>query len=300
MYKFPINQQTNVEFEVNEFANLLAEYDSIVVIIDSQVRQIHRSYILSKYLSNDKDVFEFSIDAKEENKSLSSACKLIKEIDELPITKNSCLVAIGGGVIGDIAGFIASILLRGINYVAVPTTFLAMIDSSFGGKNGLNGANGKNRIGTVYQPKQILIDLKFVKSLDDQVFLSSLSEVIKAAMLHSPNLLDYLSENSEVIKNKDSQALRNLVSKAIQIKHHFVKDDVNDSGKRQLLNLGHSFAHAIELLSGYKISHGEAVAFGMLMACKYSVEKKYCPEDVYKNLKNCLELYISTATLQSK
>lgn len=192
------------------------------------------------------------------------------------------LIALGGGVTGDMGGFAAATFLRGIPYVQVPTTLLAQVDSSIGGKTAINHPQGKNLIGAFYQPRLVLIDVETLKSLDSREFAAGMAEVIKYGIIRDKDFFDWLLTHRVALQQRDTQSLITAVKKACQIKANIVEIDEKEGGLRAILNLGHTFGHAIENLSGYStFRHGEAVAVGMMVIARISQRLELCSsEDV--------------------
>jgi len=210
----------------------------------------------------------------EKSKSAVVAFKLINEISKIDAKKKFFIIALGGGVIGDLAGFVASIYKRGIAYVQIPTTLLAQIDSSIGGKTAINLAGGKNLIGAFYQPKLVLCDVDFLKSLNRAEIISGLAEAIKYGIIEDAKLFQYIENNIEKFKTRNLKAFLRVVSGCAKIKAKIVSLDEKETlGIRTVLNLGHTIGHAIEAAAGYgRWRHGEAVAIGLLCASDISFE----------------------------
>ncbi len=218
--------------------------------------------IVSKIINKFSDYIFINFPEGEKSKSLEEYSRIINLLLEKGITKDSTLIAVGGGVTGDLVGFISSTLYRGINYIQVPTTLLSQIDSSVGGKVAINANNTKNAVGTIYPPKLVLIDPTTLSTLPRRHFNNGMSEMIKYGMINSEKLFN-------IIKNKDVQNnLVELIYECLQIKKIFVENDEFDNEKRQILNFGHTYGHAYEAYYNYeKYLHGEAVALGMLKSC---------------------------------
>ncbi len=209
--------------------------------------------------------------ASEMNKRLSALEKLAEQLLELGADRGSALVAVGGGVTGDVVGFLASIYMRGIPHIQVPTTLLAQVDSSIGGKTGVDLEQGKNLLGAVHQPQVVGIDLQFLETLPSEDFRQGMAEVIKTAMIGDEALWDYLEGHSESLKRRETEALYHVVASCCRLKAKVVQLDEKESGYRRVLNLGHTVGHALERLSGYQIRHGDAVAVGLIAATKLAV-----------------------------
>ncbi len=210
--------------------------------------------------------------AGESTKSFSQLEKLLNELLEMRVDRQTVLIALGGGVVGDITGFAASIVLRGIPFIQIPTTLLSQVDSSVGGKTGINTPAGKNLVGSFYQPLAVLIDSDVLQTLPDREIKAGFAEILKAALIDDASLFDWLEQNYEAVLRLKPKNLEYAISKAIAIKARIVEQDERELGRRALLNLGHTFAHAIETEFAYKgmVNHGEAVAIGLAMAAHYS------------------------------
>jgi 3-dehydroquinate synthase len=209
--------------------------------------------------------------------------RLLERLIELGVERSTLLVALGGGVIGDLAGFAASILLRGIDFVQVPTTLLAQVDSSVGGKTGINMRAGKNLVGSFHQPRLVLADTDALDSLPRRELLAGYAEVVKYGLLGDAGFFGWLENHGRALVDGDPAARRQAVLTGCAAKAAIVAADERESGKRMLLNLGHTFAHALEAECGYsdELLHGEAVAIGTMMAFELSARLGLCPgEDV--------------------
>ncbi|MCC8164936.1 MAG: 3-dehydroquinate synthase, partial [Planctomycetes bacterium] len=209
----------------------------------------------------------------EEHKNLDQYARLVNAALAGGVDRDTVLVALGGGVTGDIAGFVAGTLLRGIRLVQVPTTLLAMVDSSVGGKNGVNTPAGKNLVGTFHQPSAVLIDPSFLDSLPRREYRAGLAEVVKTAILDNQEFFARLEENADALAGGDHAALADAISTCCWIKGDHGMTDEKDTGMRQLLNLGHTFGHVFESLAGFNgsVVHGEAVAVGTVLAADFAV-----------------------------
>lgn len=213
------------------------------------------------------DLCEILIPDGEEHKSLSSAEMIYTELLKAGLDRKSALVALGGGVIGDLTGFVASTFMRGIDFIQVPTTLLAQVDSSVGGKTGVNHPLGKNMIGTFWQPRLVWIDIETLRTLPKREYLSGLAEVIKYGVIWDEAFFSFLGTEREKVLALDSAVLVRLISRSCEIKAEVVSKDERESGLRAILNYGHTIGHAVETATGYiRYLHGEAVAIGMMSA----------------------------------
>ena len=215
-----------------------------------------------------------SVPEGEESKSFDWAYRLYEPLIEHQMDRSSALIALGGGVIGDLTGFVAATYMRGVPFVQVPTTLLAQVDSSIGGKTAVNHPKGKNLIGAFHQPKVVLIDVATLNTLPEREFLSGLVEVIKHGVIMDKPLFEMIEENIEEILNLELDLLVEVITQSCRCKASVVEKDEKESGLRAILNYGHTFGHAIETLSDYNTyRHGEAVAIGMVCASQLSVDK---------------------------
>jgi 3-dehydroquinate synthase len=203
---------------------------------------------------------------REEIKSLESVQRLYDRLADYPAKRNLTLISIGGGILQDITGFVASTLYRGIDWVYVPTTLLAQADSCIGAKTSLNYHRCKNLVGTFYPPREVLIHIPFLATLEPRDFFSGLGEVIKLHIIGGPGPVDRLIAMQPAIRQRDPEALRATVINSLTIKHGYIADDEFDQGRRNLLNFGHCFGHAIETTSDFALPHGQAVLVGILLA----------------------------------
>ncbi|MEB2334200.1 MAG: 3-dehydroquinate synthase [Anaerolineaceae bacterium] len=248
----------------------MGEYDVIVgqvanlphgnlIVTDENVAKHH----LKKF-NIEKSIV---IPAGEEHKNLETVSRLWKAFLENGLDRKSAVIALGGGVIGDLAGFAASTYMRGIDWIAVPTTLLAMVDASIGGKTGFDLPEGKNLIGSFHPPKLVLADVSLLRTLSDRDLRSGMAEVVKHGIIADPELFALCSNGMDWVKNN----LEEIVKRAMAVKIQIIEEDPYEKGIRATLNLGHTVGHAVELVSGFTLSHGESVAIGMVVEAAYAV-----------------------------
>lgn len=264
--------------KLNLFLKENYKNSKILIISDDLVYKIHKEKLIKEL-----DGFyykEFIIKNGENSKSTENLIKILEFAAQNQYRRSDLIIAFGGGVVGDISGLVASLYLRGIDYISIPTTFLSAIDSSVGGKTAVNLKAGKNLCGTFYQPKKVFIDTDFLKTLSDYYFNDGLAEAIKYGMIRDKFIFDEISKENV---SKTYENLPSIIKKCLDIKKDVVKDDEKDFGIRQILNYGHTFAHAIEKNSNFEISHGHAVALGMKIMVKNFYESFY--DDFIKVLK---------------
>ncbi|MGE4312708.1 MAG: 3-dehydroquinate synthase [Pseudobdellovibrionaceae bacterium] len=253
--------------------------------------------------STDAKFHSLSLAPGEATKSFESYQKVIDWIMDYAPTRDSVLVALGGGVIGDLTGFVAATLLRGVPFIQIPTTLLSQVDSSVGGKTAINVQAGKNLVGSFYQPVSVIIDTDTLSTLPPREYAAGMAEVIKYAFIGDANFLTWLEANKVAISNKEAVPVSQMIAHCCAMKSNVVSYDAKEtSGVRALLNFGHTFGHALEKLAGYDgtLLHGEAVALGMVMAAHLSiVHGGYKPEDVAR-LENILQSYDLPIRLRDK
>ena len=262
-------------------------YNKIIVISDENVVKLH-----GEKLKNIAQSIDFVVvKAGENSKSFAVFEKVCEEILQKNIDRKTLLIAFGGGVVGDLTGFCASVLLRGIDFIQIPTTLLAMVDSSVGGKTAINSQAGKNLIGSFYQPKLVLCDIDFIETLPLREFRSGYAEIVKYGFIYDKIFFEFLDENLTEIFAKNLQILQKIITRSCEIKAQIVGRDEKENGERALLNFGHTFGHIFETETNYsdEILHGEAVALGMLMASQMSVDFELINEDEYQKIFNHLQ-----------
>jgi 3-dehydroquinate synthase len=262
-------------------------YNKIIVISDENVAKLH-----GKKLKNIVQNIDFvEVKAGENSKSFAVFEKVCEEILQKNIDRKTLLIAFGGGVVGDLTGFCASVLLRGIDFIQIPTTLLAMVDSSVGGKTAINSQVGKNLIGSFYQPKLVLCDIDFLETLPLREFRSGYAEIVKYGFIYDKIFFEFLNENLTEIFAKNLQILQKIITRSCEIKAQIVGRDEKENGERALLNFGHTFGHIFETETNYsdEILHGEAVALGMLMASQMSVDFELINEEEYQKIFNHLQ-----------
>ncbi len=268
---------------VSQLPELLTRFKinrQIAIISTPPVSQLYLNKIKDS-LSAAWEVKTFDVPDGEISKSGKIVDKLYTWLIENRFERNSTILALGGGVVGDLAGFVAASYLRGINLVQIPTTLLAQVDSSIGGKVGINHTLGKNLIGAFYQPKMVVADISFLKSLPDEEFVCGMGEVVKYGVLSESDLFIRLESNLEKILYREPDLLMEIISSCARIKAEIVEDDEREQGIRAHLNLGHTFAHALETYFSYEgLKHGQAVLLGMKSALHVSQEQDIIEEDV--------------------
>ena len=265
--------------------------------IDEATKNQKRLFVISKkvyelyycYFNFSEDEILILKDGERE-KNFKNYLKIMKRAEELGLTRGDVMIALGGGVIGDITGFASSTYMRGIDFIQVPTTLLSMVDSSVGGKTAIDFAGAKNILGSFYQPKTVFININFLKSLDRRQFLSGMGEVIKYAFIeencgykHALFLFEFLTLGCEKIMQKEPLTLIRMIEYCLNLKISVVNQDEKEGGLRKVLNFGHTLGHALEGVTNYKkYTHGEAVVYGMYFILKWAYEKQYINYSYYR------------------
>lgn len=255
---------------------------SIVLITDKTVDGYYGKRARASLEKVGCPVFTIVLPPGEKTKCIEQLNRLWDFFIRKGLDRSSLIVALGGGVIGDISGFAAASYQRGIRFVQVPTTLLAQVDSSVGGKTGINSPRGKNMIGAFHQPSKVLIDPKVLKTLDSSQYNAGVGEVSKYAMIWGTSFMCFLEKNIQGIKQRKLPIVEEMIMRSCKIKAAVVSQDEKESGLRAILNYGHTIAHAFESISNYKgYLHGEAVSAGMVYVCALAVEKGLCSKKVY-------------------
>jgi len=244
--------------------------DKLVIITNPIVKSLYGDNLKQNLIAEGFKIAILQVPDGEEQKSLEVAGRLYSELTDFYAERMTPILALGGGVIGDLAGFVAATYLRGVPLVQIPTTLLAQVDSSIGGKVAVNHGQLKNKIGAFYQPRLVISDISTLRTLPTKVLINGLAEVIKSAVIGDTELFAFLEKNLDKVKSLDEGALEEVVSQSARIKAEIVEKDEKDLGLRSILNYGHTVGHAIESTSDFKVEHGEAVAIGMLAAARIS------------------------------
>jgi len=249
-----------------------------IIVTDEIVAQHHLAGVKSLLTAQGLQVETITMPPGETSKSFAGLEGVVSRLLDLNVDRKETIIALGGGVIGDLAGFAAAVTKRGVNFIQIPTTLLSQVDSSVGGKTGINTGHGKNFVGAFHQPRMVIADLGLLTTLPDRELLSGYAEIIKAALIDDAQLFDSL-ENIGV-QVFDSRALAQAIAAAVAFKARIVAEDEQERGRRALLNLGHTFGHAFEAEAPKDVvRHGEAVAVGMALAFDYSAHLGVCPAE---------------------
>lgn len=277
---------TDLSEALGDFIKQAGLSQKALLISDTVVGPLYSEKILAILREAGLRAEVFTVEAGESSKSLAVAEKIYTKAIEMGLDRKSAIFALGGGVVGDLAGFIAATYMRGIAFIQLPTSLLAQVDSSVGGKVAVNHALGKNMIGAFYQPKAVFMDLAMLNSLPKREIYTGLAEIIKYGVIYDQEFFAYLEENADAIMRLEIEAIVHIVARSCEIKAAVVSQDEKESGMRIILNFGHTLAHAIESETAYaKYNHGEAVAIGMLGAAQISQKMGLTDESKVKKVK---------------
>ena len=292
-------KQYQIEISDSSLAKLNKEIDNAtkgrkrLIVISQKVYNLYK-----EQFSFIKDEL-FILKDGEKEKNYKNYLKIIQKAVSLGLSRKDVMVAFGGGVVGDLTGFAASTYMRGIDFIQVPTTLLAAVDSSVGGKTAIDLAEAKNIVGTFYQPKAVFININFFNTLDKRQFLSGMGEVLKYAFIEGDcghksalYLFEFLTLGCEKIMQKEPLTLIRMIEYCLDLKIAVVKQDEKECGLRKILNLGHTYAHALETITKYKkFTHGEAVVYGMFFIIEWAYKHEYITYSYYRLSKDLLEKY---------
>lgn len=265
--------------------------DRFVIVTDSMVNPLYGEQIRENLAGHEIPVDIIEIPAGESSKSMSVVLDVVHQLMRLNASRQTLLIALGGGVVGDLTGFVASIFKRSIPFVQIATSLVAQVDSSVGGKTGIDIPQGKNLLGTFYQPKAVFIDLAFLETLSEKDFKNGMAEIIKYGIISDKNLFQQLEQERDHIVARQPALMQAIIKRSCQIKARIVEMDEKEGNLRRILNFGHTLGHALEAASRYQLSHGEAVAIGTAAATKISHRLDYLDERSCKRIIRLLEQY---------
>ena len=280
--KYPIIIGSNLMVNLSKIFKLNSiGFEKCLIVVDKNVPKKFVSNI-KRSLKNKEIYFTF-FNASEKNKNLNSVNKIIKILLKKNFSRYDCLISLGGGITGDVSGFAASIFKRGLKFINIPTTLLAQVDSSIGGKTGVNSKYGKNLIGSFYQPSLVLSDIQFLSSLSKRNIICGYGEILKHSLIDNKKLFNFLNKNLKKILNLSSPFIEKAIYESCKIKKKIVEKDEKEAALRKVLNFGHTFAHAYEAGLGYshKLNHGEAVILGMKTALNFSLRENMLSKSEY-------------------
>ncbi len=276
-HRYDVRIEPGLLSELGRLVHDLAPHHRAALIVDDKITDTHGKKAKTSLIVAGYNPLFTTMHAGEDHKNLATVEKLYHELLNERLERKSPVITVGGGIVGDTGGFVAATYLRGVPFVQCPTTLLAMVDASVGGKVGVNMPQGKNLIGAFHQPVLVIIDTDTLKTLNKRDFICGLAECVKHGVIRDPVLFDWIDQNAELILSLDSDCLVELVERNVRIKAAVVMEDEKEAGVRAHLNFGHTFAHAIEAGTEYgKYLHGEAVSLGMVAAAKLAADTGRC------------------------
>ena len=269
---YPILIGSNLYKDIGKICKKYLEKNRVFIVCDITIYNLYKDEIYTSFKKTKIECIFIPIAVSEKKKNINTVASLSSKIIAHSVDRKDTIIALGGGILGDIVGFTASIILRGINYIQLPTTLLSQVDSSVGGKTGVNNIYGKNLLGSFYQPKLVIIDTNVLKTLPKRELLAGYAEIIKYGIIKDTKFFQWLQKNGKKVIEGNTNARIYAIYRSCINKSQIVEADEKEHGIRALLNLGHTFGHAIESLNNYKknIIHGEAVSIGIIIATKLS------------------------------
>ena len=295
-HKYPIIIGSNLIKKISKIIeNNSLKFKRCLLIVDSNVPK--KNILKIKKSLNKKDLSIYFFKANEINKNMNYINKILDILLYKNFSRDDCLISVGGGITGDIAGFAASLFKRGMKFINIPTTLLAQVDSSIGGKTGVNNKYGKNLIGSFYQPNLVISDIQFLKTLPKREIICGYGEILKHSLIANKKFYNFLNNNSSKIFNLTSPFVEKAIYESCKIKKKVVEKDEKEKGLRKILNFGHTFAHAFEASLGYskRLNHGEAVILGLQSALNFSLANNYIKKNKHDSITN----HIKNAKLPS-
>lgn len=283
---YNITIDSSILGECGNIIRNVTKASKIVVVTDDIVDALYGEKVINSLQKSGFNTTKFVFPNGEASKCFKTLNNLYDFLTTNEITRSDCLVALGGGVVGDLTGYASATYLRGIDFIQIPTTLLAQVDSSIGGKTAIDIPAGKNLVGAFKQPLAVICDISTLSTLTPEIFSDGMGEVVKYAMIKSRELFD-------IIYKKDiKDNLEDVICRCIDIKREVVEKDEFDKGERMLLNFGHTFGHAIEKIQNFTgLSHGSAVSVGMCLITELAIKQGICSENMYSELEKCLEKY---------
>ena len=294
--KYPIVIGSNLTSNISNIIRKNSiNFRQCLIIVD---KNIPKKFIFNiKKSLKKKKIYIYFFKANEINKNINYVRKILEILLKKNFSRDDCVISVGGGITGDVSGFAASLFKRGLKFINLPTTLLSQVDSSIGGKTGVNSNHGKNLIGSFYQPNLVITDIQFLKSLSKREIICGYGEVLKHSLLSNKNFFIFLNKNIKKVLNLSTPFIEKAIYESCKIKKKVVEKDENEKGLRKILNFGHTFAHAYEASLGYskRLNHGEAVILGMKTALNFSLKNSFLKKKEYELIVN----HINNAGLPS-
>lgn len=263
----------------------------LCIVTDSCVGPLYSSEVAAELKKTGNDIYVYTFEAGEANKNIDTVCDVYEFLIKNKFDRKDMLVALGGGVVGDLTGFTAASYLRGVDFIQIPTSLLAQVDSSIGGKTGVDFRSYKNMVGAFHQPKLVYMNTATLRTLDERQFNSGFGEILKHGLIKDYSYFEWLGKNRSMINERDDDALCTMISRSCNIKREVVELDPTEKGDRALLNFGHTLGHAVEKLMNFSLYHGECVVLGMIAALDISVKRGNLSPQQYNDIINVFREY---------
>ena len=295
-HNYPIIIGTNLITNISKILKKNSfDFRKNLIVIDKKISKEIIMKIKKNFIM--KNTYIHLFNASEINKDMNNINKILEILLNKNFSRDDCLISVGGGITGDVSGFAASLFKRGLKFINIPTTLLAQVDSSIGGKTGVNTKYGKNLLGSFYQPSLVISDINFLKTLPRRELVCGYAEILKHSLIASKTFYNFLNKNGKKILKLTSPFIEKTIYESCKIKKSFIEKDEKEKGLRKTLNFGHTFAHAYEATLGYskKLNHGEAVTLGMMSALKFSFQNNLLKKNDFVSITN----HINTTNLPS-
>ena len=290
-FYYPIVFRKNFEDLSNQLKTLELQERKCCIVTDSNVAPIYLETVKKELEKVSDTIISIIFPAGEENKTLAQIQNIYENLIKAHFDRKDLLFALGGGVVGDMTGFAAATYLRGIDFIQIPTTLLAQVDSSIGGKTGVDFLQYKNMVGAFHQPRLVYMNVHTLDTLSDELFSCGMGEVLKHGLIRDLDYFEWLKENREKVLNLDEDALTEMIYKSCVIKKTVVENDPTEKGERAVLNMGHTVGHAVEKLKNFKLLHGQCVSIGTVCACYLSLKRGLITKEEYESALEALRAY---------
>ena len=290
-FYYPIVFRKNFEDLSNQLKTLELQERKCCIVTDSNVAPIYLETVKKELEKVSDTIISIILPAGEENKTLVQIQNIYEHLIKAHFDRKDLLFALGGGVVGDMTGFAAATYLRGIDFIQIPTTLLAQVDSSIGGKTGVDFLQYKNMVGAFHQPRLVYMNVHTLDTLSDELFSCGMGEVLKHGLIRDLDYFEWLKENREKGLNLDEDALTEMIYKSCVIKKTVVENDPTEKGERAVLNMGHTVGHAVEKLKNFKLLHGQCVGVGLIAAAYLSMQRGLLTEEEYEEIRKGCHSY---------
>ena len=288
---YSISFEKDFSHLAEEIAALGFSEHKLCIVTDSNVAPLYLEEVKKVLKGRFKYITEFIIPAGEQNKTLNQVKNIYEHLILQHFDRKDCLIALGGGVIGDMTGFTAATYLRGIDFVQVPTTLLSQVDSSIGGKTGVDFDSYKNMVGAFHMPRLVYMNLSVLNTLSTEQFSCGMGEILKHGLIKNKDYFSWCMENAEKIQARDYETLLHMIKESCKVKRDVVEKDPTEKGERALLNFGHTLGHAVEKLKNFELLHGQCVAIGSVAAMKLSAMRGHISESDVVYVEKCFECF---------